>query len=48
MKLKSILLAGAMFMVVLVTGSNKEWITTIVQGSYQIQNLLRAIQNVGH
>jgi len=48
MKLKSILLAGAMFMIVLVTGCNKEWITTILHGSHQIQNLLRSIQNVGH
>jgi hypothetical protein len=48
MKLKSILLAGVMFMVVLVTGCNKEWITTIIHGSQQIQNLLRSIQNVGH
>jgi len=48
MKLKSLLLASAMFIVVLVTGCNKEWITTILHGSTQIQNLLRLIQNIGH
>jgi|GEM_PF-2186289 len=48
MKFKSILIASAMFFVVLLTGCNKEWITTILHGSSQIQNLLRLIQNMGH
>ena len=48
MKLKGILIASAMFIVVLVTGCNKEWITTILQGSHQMQNLLRSFQNMGH
>jgi len=37
-----------MFVVVLLTGCNKEWITTIVHGSNQMQNLLRSFQNMGH
>jgi len=48
MKLKGILIASAMFIVVLVAGCNKEWITTILQGSHQMQNLLRSFQNMGH
>ena len=48
MKLKGILIASAMFIVVLVAGCNKEWITTIVHGSHQMQNLLRSFQNMGH